>query len=93
MKNKIYLSVALIAIFLGSIGWSVSAQKTNSANQTWEYKVITVYGTNDILPPASSNQLNRMGTEGWELITILPEQSTRNGSQQRKAEYYFKRPK
>ncbi len=93
MKNKIYLSVALIAIFLGSIGWSVSAQKANSANQIWEYKVITVYGTNDILPPASPDQLNRMGTEGWELITILPEQSARNGSQQRKAEYYFKRAK
>ncbi len=90
MKNKIYLSLAIIAVLLGSIGWTVSAQKTGSATQTWEYKVITVYGTND-LPPANPDQLNQMGTQGWELVTILPEQSTRNGSQQRKAEYFFKR--
>ena len=94
MKNKINLLLVLVAILIGlvSVGWTVSAQKTSSAKQMWQYKVVTVYGTND-LPPANSEQLNQMATEGWELVTILNEQFSRNGSQQRKAEYYFKRAK
>lgn len=92
MKNKIYLSLIVITIFLGLVGWTTSAQKNDPAKQTWEYKVVTVYGTND-LPPAAPGQLNKMGTEGWELITILSKESTRSGSQQVQAEYYFKRAK
>ena len=88
MKNKIYLSLIVITIFLGLIGWTASAQKTNLAKQTWEYQVITEYGSND-LPPVNQDRLNKMGDEGWELITILSKQSTR--SQQVNAEYYFKR--
>ena len=59
MKNKINLSLVVVAILLGlaSVGWTVSAQKTNTAKQTWEYKVVTVYGISD-LPPANSEQLN-----------------------------------
>ena len=92
MRNKIYLSLVVVAVLLGSIGWTASAQKTNFAKQTWEYKVHTVYGVND-LPPANLEQFNQMGAEGWELITVLLEQSTLGGSQQRKAMYYFKRAK
>lgn len=90
MKNKIYLSLIVITVFLGLAGWTASAQKTNFTKQTWEYKVITEYGTND-LPPVNQDKLNKMGDEGWELITILSKQSTR--SQQVNAEYYFKRAK
>ncbi len=94
MKNKINLLLVVIAIFTGliSVGWTVSAQKTNSAKQMWGYKVVTVYSTND-LPQADLEQLNQLGTEGWELVTILHEKFDRNGSQQHKAEYYFKRAK
>ncbi len=92
MKNKIYLSLVVVAILIGSIGWTASAQKTNSAKQTWEYKTITVFGVDD-LPPTSVEQLNRLGNEGWELVTILYQESDRNPSQRRKAEYYFKRAK
>lgn len=76
MKNKIYLSLIAITIFLGLVGCTASAQKNDPEKQIWEYKVITVYGTND-LPPANHDQLNKMGIEGWELITILSEQSVR----------------
>ncbi len=92
MKNKIYLLLVVIAVVLGSISWTVSAQKTNSAKQTWEYKTFGVFGT-DTLPPTSAEQLNRLGDEGWELVTILYEQSNGAAFQQRKAVYYFKRPK
>jgi hypothetical protein len=51
-----------------------------------------VYGTID-LPPANLNQFNQMGAEGWELVSILSDDFSRSGAQQRKAEYYFKRAK
>ena len=92
MKNKIYLLLVVIAVVLGSISWTVSAQKTNSAKQTWEYKTITVFGV-DSLPPTSAEQLNRLGSEGWELVTILYQESNSNPSQRHRAEYYFKRAK
>ncbi len=92
MKNKIYLSLIVITIFLSLVGWTTPAQRTDPAKQTWEYKVVTEYGTND-LPPVNQDKLNKMGDEGWELITILSKQSTRSGSQQVQAEYYFKRAK
>jgi hypothetical protein len=89
MKNKIYLSLALVAM-LCLVGWTGFAQKSSHARLAWEYKVVAVYGTTE-LPPVNLTQFNQMGAEGWELVSILSEDFTRNGSQQRKAEYYFKR--
>jgi hypothetical protein len=94
MKNKIYLSLSAIVLLIGiiSVSWTVSAEKASSAKQMWEYKIVTVYGTTT-LPPPSLTQFNQMGDEGWELVMILPEDSTVGSSKQRKADYYFKRAK
>ena len=94
MKNKIYLSLVVVAFLVSiiSVSWTVSAQKASSAKQTWEYKIVTLYGT-DTLPPPNLTQFNQMGNEGWELVTVLSEEYTVGSLKQRKADYYFKRAK
>lgn len=85
--------ILVLAVFALSclVGWSSRAQ--SSSKTTWEYKVVTIYGTNDI-PPPNLNQFNQMGTEGWELVTIRSEEEvSRSGANHRRAEYYFKRVK
>lgn len=93
MNKRIYLSLAMIAM-LCLVGWNGFAQKSNAAaaRQTWEYKVVTAYGTTDV-SPANTNKLNEMGAEGWELVSILSEESARSGATLRRAEFYFKRAK
>ena len=36
----------------------------------WEYKVINIRSENYRLDPNSVNQLNSLGEEGWELVTM-----------------------
>lgn len=87
MRSKITLIVAAIAM-LCFAGWSSRAQ--NSSKTLWEYKVLTAYGTNDT-PPPDVSQFNRLGDEGWELVTALSEQSVRGDKRQIKIDYFFKR--
>lgn len=88
-KSQWALIFAVVAL-LCLVGWSSKAQ--SSSRTTWEYKVLTVYGTIDI-PPPNLAQFNQMGAEGWELVAIYSEEFTRSDKRQRKAEYYFKRAK
>ena len=91
MKSKSSWPLALIAVaLLCLVGWGGKAQSASRA--TWEYKVVTLYGTNDTAPP-NLTQFNQMGAEGWELVTALSEESVRGDRRQVKTEYYFKRPK
>jgi len=37
---------------------------------TWEYKIINIRSENYRLDPNAAPQLNTLGAEGWELISI-----------------------
>jgi hypothetical protein len=83
--SKLVLVVAAITL-LCFIAWSSQGQ--GSSRRTWEYKVITVYGTAGT-PPPNLTQFNDMGSQGWELVTVLSESVSEK--RQIKVEYYFKR--
>ena len=83
MKNKFFLSLAVIAILcLG--WWTVKAQlqKTNSPRQLWEYKTIQLVSSggdwlswrednNELpLPVNSVGKRAELGNAGWELVTV-----------------------
>jgi hypothetical protein len=36
----------------------------------WEYKIINIRSENYRLDPATAPELNRLGNEGWELVSI-----------------------
>lgn len=36
----------------------------------WEYKIINIRSENYRLDPEAAHELNRLGDEGWELISI-----------------------
>ena len=87
-KNLMLVAVlALVCV----VGWSVRAQ--SSAKVTWEYKVITSYGPSMTNPPTNVPELNKVGAEGWELLTIRSGEFPKQGSGQYKTDYFFKRAK
>jgi hypothetical protein len=69
-------------------GWgSRSSGAQESARGNWEYKVLTRYGGINV---ATSDlaELNKLGTEGWELVTIREGDQTRSP---RRTDYHLKR--
>ena len=36
----------------------------------WEYRIINIRSENYRLDPAAAAELNRLGEEGWELVSI-----------------------
>src|SRR5581483_5870921 len=38
--------------------------------KTWEYKIIIVRSENYSMDPRRAEELNRLGDEGWELVSI-----------------------
>jgi hypothetical protein len=36
----------------------------------WEYKIINIRSENYRLDPAAATEMNRLGSEGWELVSI-----------------------
>ncbi len=36
----------------------------------WEYKIINIRSENYRLDPAAAHELNRLGDDGWELVSI-----------------------
>ena len=36
----------------------------------WEYRIINIRSENYRLDPNSAEQLNRLGADGWELVSI-----------------------
>jgi hypothetical protein len=66
MKNRLYLSLVVIAL-LCLAGWTgyAQGQRTGSARQAWEYKVIN----------CDVQELDRSGAGGWELAVS----TTNNG--------------
>lgn len=88
IRSKIALVVAVVVV-LCVVGWNSKAQ--NSSGDDWEYKIVTVWGHPD-LPDANLKQLNDLGDEGWEMVTLESENLMRGNTRQTKRTYYFKRP-
>ena len=87
MKNKIALVIAVIAL-LGVVGWSSKAESASRDN--WEYKLVTKHQYHDA-SPLSLNEFNDLGSEGWELVTVLTAEVVHVNQRHLKVSYYFKR--
>ena len=88
IKSKLALLIATIA-FLCLAGWNSKAQV--SSNTDWEYKIVTFRGHPDT-PTANLTQINDLGEEGWEMVTVESEDVMHSNVRQVKRTYYFKRP-
>jgi hypothetical protein len=87
MKLKIALVIAAIAL-LCVVGWSSKAE--SSSRDQWEYKLVTKYRYHDV-SPQNVTEFNDLGSDGWELVTVLSEDVVRGNHRQIKVSYYFKR--
>ena len=87
MRTKsqwVLLTVGVALLCLA--GWGGSGAQS-SARANWEYKVFTSYGginvaTSDLV------ELNKLGAEGWELVTIREGEQTKSP---RRTDYHLKR--
>lgn len=72
MKSTITkcLMVALI-VFLSMFAWTSYAAKESPKSSKWEYKVAYT---------ASEDELNRLGGDGWELVTTYVSAPDRSNS-------------
>lgn len=84
---KIALVMAAIAL-LCIVGWSSKAE--SPSRDYWEYKLVTKYRFHDV-SPQNLTEFNELGSEGWELVTVLSEEVVRTNHKQIKVSYYFKR--
>ena len=83
MKTQ-WLLVGIVAVLLCWIGWRTQAQ--NSGKDLWEYRVVSAFESFTI-------NMNELGAQGWELVTIHTEEKTVGTSTQRTNHFYFKRKK
>ena len=78
---RIVATLAVVVASVLALTWATSAQAPKPAErQQWEYKLVSEFSE----PEA---EFTRYGSEGWELITVVPYDEGVN----RRA--YFKRPK
>ena len=53
-----------------SAAFSSKAGRGATDMKTWEYKIINVRSENYSMDPRRAEELNRLGDEGWELVSI-----------------------
>jgi hypothetical protein len=85
MRNLIVIALALFA--LGAVTCLAEAPAGKAASRPqWEYKTVTGDGLVELGKNEQAG-LNKLGDDGWELVSVTPGQGFS------KAVYYFKRPK
>jgi len=84
MRTRIWLVMMVAAVLFGLIGWTGFGQKAQRST-TWEYKVVYVPGARNL----SEEAMNKMGAQGWELITFQP--INNEGGTIGAGNYFFKR--
>ena len=86
MKKKVWLPCIAALVLFGLVGWTGFGQRSQSALLIkWEYKVMYLPGARNL----SEEALNKMGAQGWELITF---QAVNNeGGTIGAGNYFFKR--
>jgi hypothetical protein len=88
-KPSSFTLILVVVAFLCLAGWTSRAN--TSSKVSWEYKVISTYGTSATTPAPNVQQLNAAGADGWELIAIRSGDVPQAGSGQVRTDYYFKR--
>ncbi len=74
MRMKPYLLLAVVAI-LYLATWSARGvgKDTKTSAKIWEYKCVEV-GDRPLPGRAASDEvLDRLGSDGWELVSVVPE--------------------
>ena len=79
MKHKAILVLVAFAAFC-LVGWTANSQKKTEARATWEF--ISVYLEEDA---------NKLGAQGWELVTVRTDLDLSNGSGNGRAVFHLKR--
>jgi hypothetical protein len=83
MNKKLIFSLLLVVCLLAVVSVVVFAQ--SSPNVRWEYSSFN----NSLIDRPAIDELNRLGKEGWELVTVsVVAQGRLAGS----LVYYLKRP-
>jgi hypothetical protein len=83
MKSRISIfAMFLLVVVVTLVGWTTQAR--SSARTAWEYRVVVS------APYLVKTEMNTLGADGWELVSILPDTVDGNS---RGASFYFKRPK
>ena len=86
MRTRIWLIGIVAAILFGLVSWTGFGQRPQRTYQvTWEYKVMYVPGARNL----SEEAMNKMGAQGWELITFQP--INNEGGTIGAGNYFFKR--
>ena len=85
MKSRIQYFVVISAVAFCLAFWI--GQRSNQAQSRafWEHKVVSE------LKGTGSVELNRLGAEGWELITVRGEEEVNGSFHQTRLYYYLKR--
>ena len=105
MRNRFYLSLAVIALLYVVVGHS-QGQATNQPPQKWEYKQVVhiVAGNKEfwiedgksISPPAGLTEFSKaseLGGQGWELVSVAAVPQEGPGGTFVNNTLWFKRPK
>ncbi len=71
MRNKILVTVILLAS-IGTAAWSSMGQSQRGTRLSYEYHVIDDF-SNNIRAEEGLKTLNRLGDQGWEVVTVVPE--------------------
>ena len=86
--KAIGLGGVLLAAVLFASNWGGRAQVP--ARKTWEYRMVTAqYGA--VPASLSEQELNRLGSEGWELVDTRSLQSKSGEVTLNRTDYFFKR--
>jgi hypothetical protein len=65
------LTIAVVELQFATLPHRISDFGRGATDmKTWEYKIINVRSENYSMDPRRAEELNRLGDEGWELVSI-----------------------
>ena len=81
MKQKAYLVLVVLGI-LCMVGWTGYSQKKNELRGGWEFTAVH-----------TEDEANKLGAQGWDLVTVRSDLDLREGSGNSRPIYHLKRPR
>ena len=88
-RTRFALFVTCILLAIGAVSYSARATDDEHEPEVATWQHLALPHNSPILTKSLSQQINRLGNEGWELVSVSPIDS--NGSTTRLI-FYFKRP-
>lgn len=73
MKSRILVSVIVLAS-IGTAAWGSMGQSQRAARVSYEYQVIDDFANRSGAEEGLKN-LNRLGSQGWEVVAVTTESS------------------